>query len=345
MIWLTWRQFRAQSIAAAAALVATAVALGLTGAHVAHLYAASGAAACHGGGCAAATARFLAVVNAGLGDHLPLLFGTAMIAIPVILGIFWGAPLVARELETRTGLLVWNQSVSRTRWLAIKLGLVGLAVMAVAGLLSLMVTWAASPIDRVNMNWLQPAVFSERGVVPVGYATFAFALAVTAGMLIRRTVPAMAVTLTVFTAIQFAMRALRAHLIAPLHSIAPIQGVNGMVVSVRPGGTGSLTVYPAGSTLPGAWTYSAQTVNAAGHVVRTVPLTATGSLSVRSCGGPEGTSVTCIDALVRHGYRQLVTYQPASRFWEFQWYETAIFVALACALAGLCCWWIRRRVS
>ncbi len=78
--------------------------------------------------------------------------------------------------------------------------------MAAAGLFSLLVTWSASRIDKLNMNWLQPSVFSERGIAPIGYAAFAFALGVLAGMLIRRTVPAMAVTLVIFTAVQFVMR-------------------------------------------------------------------------------------------------------------------------------------------
>src|ERR1700722_2964651 len=346
MMWLTWRQFRAQSIAAAAALAATAIALGLAGAHLAHLYATSGVAACHAShDCATATVNFTNLLNAGFANHLPLLFGTALIAIPAIIGIFWGAPLVSRELETGTYRLVWNQSVSRTRWLATKLGLVGLASMAAAGLFSLLVTWSASRIDAVNLNWLQPAVFSERGIVPIGYAAFAFALPVTAGVLSRRTLPAMAVTLVVFTAVQFGMRALRAHLIAPLHAIVPIQGMDGMTLSTGPAGTGSLTLYPAAGNIPGAWIYSSQVVNSAGHVVQRLPLAAGGSLSPNSCAGPNGAASSCLAGLAQHGYRQLVTYQPASRFWVFQWYETAIFVALACALAGLCFWWIRQRLS
>jgi LPXTG-motif cell wall-anchored protein len=39
-----------------------------------------------------------------------------------------------------------------------------------------------------------------------------------------------------------------------------------------------------------------------------------------------------------------VTYQPASRFWTLQWIETSVFVALGLILAGLCFWWIRRRL-
>ena len=133
--------------------------------------------------------------------------------MPALIGVFWGAPLVARELETGTYRLAWNQSVTRTRWLAVKLGLIGLAAMAAAGLLSLMVTWWSSPIDQAlaargpqraqRRNRFAPLLFGARGIVPIGYAAFAFALGVTVGVLIRRTLPAMATTLAVFVAVRW----------------------------------------------------------------------------------------------------------------------------------------------
>ena len=50
----------------------------------------------------------------------------------------------------------------------------------------------------------------------------------------------------------------------------------------------------------------------------------------------------CFKRLKQAGYRQLVTYQPASRFWTLQAIETAILLALAAALTGFCFWWVRR---
>ena len=52
----------------------------------------------------------------------------------------------------------------------------------------------------------------------------------------------------------------------------------------------------------------------------------------------------CI-ATISTKYHQVVTYQPASRFWAFQTYETLLFVVASAALAGLCVWWVRRRLS
>ena len=53
----------------------------------------------------------------------------------------------------------------------------------------------------------------------------------------------------------------------------------------------------------------------------------------------------CQDALGRLHLRDVVTYQPRADSEPFQWYETAIFLAIAVALAGFCAWWLSRRVA
>ena len=67
MIWLTWRQFRTQAIVAAAALAVIAIALGVTGPHLAHLFDTSGVAACQAhGDCGKLTTSFMNQVKASL---------------------------------------------------------------------------------------------------------------------------------------------------------------------------------------------------------------------------------------------------------------------------------------
>ena len=264
--------------------------------------------------------------------------------VPALIGAFWGAPLVTRELEAGTLRLAWNQSVARTRWLAVKLGVIGLAAMAAAGLLSLMVTWWAAPIDRAGplagngsaglaQARLSPVLFGARGITPLGYAAFAFVLGVTAGILIRRTLAAMAVTLAVFAGVQAAMALwVRAHLITPLRSSIPFNPANLTELSVTNNGKISLL---AQVDRPGAWILSNQTVTAAGH-----PFTGPAPAACVTAGG---SFQSCQRALVPLHLRQLVTYEPASRYWAFQWTETALFLALAVVLAGFCYWWVRRR--
>src|SRR5262245_44635235 len=136
MTWLTWRQFRSQTWVTVGALIVVGVALLAAAKAVADLYTASGAAACHTG-CESVIENFLqqaqsgwtgVIYNAGIG----LLY-----VLPGLIGAFWGAPLVARELEAGTHRLAWNQSVTRTRWLLTKLGIVGGAAVATIGPLSL----------------------------------------------------------------------------------------------------------------------------------------------------------------------------------------------------------------
>jgi hypothetical protein len=75
--------------------------------------------------------------------------------------------------------------------------------MAVAGLCSLLVTWWTSPLD-LAVGKGPFSNFDVRGVVPVAYAAFAFALGVAAGAVIRHTVAAMGATLVLFAAVRVA---------------------------------------------------------------------------------------------------------------------------------------------
>jgi ABC-type transport system involved in multi-copper enzyme maturation permease subunit len=345
MIWLTWRQFRAAAATMLAALAALAAILALTGPGVAGDYA-TGIAACttQSGGCSDFVNRFFQ-------NHQdPFLAVTAVVLLlPALIGLFWGAPLLTRELEAGTHRLVWNQSVTRTRWLAVKLALTGLAAITAAGLGSLAVTWWSSPIDKTaaqNFPKMAPLLFGARGIVPLGYAAFAFALGVTIGMLVRRTIPAMAITLAVFLAVQIAMPLLvRPHLLPPTRSTIQITDANldGLTVQGDSGPVRVITRAPRTGAFTGAWVLSSQTVDASGHAVDTISLSRSGPC------GPSGPSQrglsACFAEIKRLGYRQQVTYQPSSRFWPFQWYETGIYTALALGLAGFCFWQIRRRLS
>ena len=110
MTWLTWRQFRAQANTAVAALVAFAILLAVTGPHIASLYATNGITGCHGDTCAGLASQFLIDLTSGRGfpllpdganSYVILYFLSVLVilAAPAIIGIFWGAPLIARELD------------------------------------------------------------------------------------------------------------------------------------------------------------------------------------------------------------------------------------------------------
>jgi hypothetical protein len=352
MILLAWRQFRTQAAGAVAVLVAVAAVAAVTGPHLIHVYNTAVVGCRARGDCSAVTAAFLQL-DTGIRAWL----GFLVILAPAIIGIFWGAPLVAREIEGGTFRLAWTQSVTRTRWLAVKLGVVGLASAAAAGLISLLVTWWASPLDQVKMNRF--ATYDQRGVVAVGYAVFAFALGVTAGVVVRRTLPAMATTMVAFiTARLMFIHWLRPRLFAPaVRSVVldPLSTGFGSSSSLLRGASPD-NLQPVTPNIPNAWITSSRIVDGAGHALTsqvlknacpTVGQGAPGPGAPSQGPVPAGVQQALHDCVVKVGatYHQLVTYQPANRYWALQWYETVIFLGAALALAGCCVWWVRRRLS
>jgi hypothetical protein len=363
LIWVTWRQSRMKAASAAVVLAAFAVLLAVTGPLLASLYARSTIGTCLGSpdDCGGFADDFLqhlygssALANSsvtGTGTYylLDLLGIVIVLVAPVVIGMFWGAPLIASEFEAGTHYLAWNQSITRTRWLAVKLTLTGLAAMVVTEALSLMQAWWATPISLavargacctpLAMNQFSPLVFATHGITPLGYAAFAFALGVTAGVLGRRAVPAMAVTLAVFAVLQVAMPLwVRPHLFPPEHTVAALSSFDSLDL---PNGGGTFTLIPDGwGSQPEAWVLSNEAVDMVGRPVSAVPADCMQALQSGKASHP-----ALLDCLASHGIRIAVTYQPASRYWDFQWTETAIYVVIALALAGYCFWRIRRRLS
>jgi hypothetical protein len=312
VIWLTWRQFRAAAIVAALALAAVAIMLALT-----------------------THQQFLGLTHV----HLLQFLSTALVGLPVLTGMFWGAPLLARELETGTYRLAWTQGVTRTRWLVVKVTMIGLASVAVNGLLSLLLTLWSSHV--VNLGRFSQAMFDERGIAPMGDAAFAFALGLTAGILIRRTLPAMVTTLVGFFAGRLVVTNwVRPHFATPLKLIA--------AAGVPQNGTGF-------NGKPGDWVISNDTINAAGKVVQPAFQCNVTTLIHRGLGSPSGPGVAVANAANRacmaksRAYtatlRQVLTYQPLSRYWTFQVYDVAVFLGVALLMIGFCLWWVRHRLT
>jgi hypothetical protein len=359
MVRLTWLQFRLQSAVAVAALAIVAIALAVTGPHLAHLYHTTVANCAAQNDCDSATNVFM------LNDpFLQNMLGPLILLVPAVIGIFWGAPLVAREIETGTYRLAWTQGVSRRRWLLVKLGIMGLASMVVAGLFSLMITWWSIPFDKINQDRFTPVTFSLRGLAPIGYAAFAFALGVTIGLLVHRILPAMALTLVIFIAIRVVvMLWVRPYFVAPLHTTQP----DTQILPPSQGTSKSIQV-GTNAALPGDWVIADQTLNAAGQVIgRNGFVGSDGRLGVGPSGvvigdlscpnlKPQGTPSATgngpspdAQALVKQcvtqlGLKEELTYQPASRYWTFQWYEMGLYLALSAALSGFSFWWVRSRL-
>lgn len=315
MIWLTWRQFRTQALVAGSALAAVAVYLVILGSRI------RGAdLTCAPSDCIVVRHDFDDAYTGQL-----QMIGVLLIAVPALIGIFWGAPLISRELEERTDRLVWNQSVTRTRWLATKLVLLTLAAVLVTGAFSLLLTWNASRYDGFLGDRFGALTFASRNVAPLGYAAFAFVLGTVVGLAVRRTLPAMALTLVVFAVVQLIVPSMvREHLMTPVTSTVKFdQEAMGRSDSFGMSPEGARII---GYTMAGAWslTGEAPVVNADGS-----PYTEQQAVACRQ--GLPSENMACMAGQNLHfSY----TYQPAGRYWPFQWIELAAYLGVTLLLAG-----------
>ena len=313
MTWLAWRQHRAQFYVGAALLAALAVLLLITGLQMASQYHSAIVACTATHSCSNQGGLFLG--NRAVGSLVIMTLGA-----PVLAGLFWGPPLVAAELETGTSQFIWMQSVTRRRWLAVKTGWMLLAAAVWGGVISTLVTWWSGPNNALHLDAFNPGRFDIMDIVPVAYALFAMALGIAAGTLLRRTLPAMAITLAGFIAVRAVI-----------------------ALWLRPHYMSAITVFykvTAGYTPPGSYWQLAQGIldpngqaistDTRGALIAGVPTSALPA----SCAPPNGAATSiapsCAQALAR--FRGFITYQPADRFWAFQGIETGIFILLAATL-------------
>jgi len=335
MIWLTWRQHRQQALAGAIGLGLLALFLLATHAGMASTFRSTGLASClahPGRDCGSLTQSF------DQRYHSLQFLAALFLVIPMLVGLFWGAPLVARELEQGTHRLVWTQSVTRRRWFFSKVALVAGGAVIGAAAFAAIVSWWTGLFVRADANRFSPGIFDIRGIVPVAYILFALALGVLVGTLIRRTLPAMAVTLGGFIAVRVLVTLFaRTHYLAAKMVTAPL--------SAGRGGFKFGFDDPAG-----AWILKQVTLDRAGAIASPGVGFDLNFLSARCPGliprpGALPTQANLASCVHRLGLHFVTTYQPASRYWAFQGIEFGIYVALAAALFLAAGWVVRRRLA
>jgi hypothetical protein len=321
MTWVTWRQYRYEGALAAALLAVLAVVLLITGLHAAQVWHSALARCARDGSCASLAGSQLSIAS-------PRVYGlvVATAAVPLLPGLFLGAPTVAQEAETGTHQFAWTQSITRHRWLAVRAGWLLLSAAVLAGAVSALATWWSGPDNALNANAFRLGRFDVIDIVPVGYAVFAMALGICAGVLLRRTVPALAVTLAGFVALRVLTSWLRLHYMTPVTAYYKLTAqwpASGSFLQVSQGVVGPNGRPPTAG--PG-------TVVVQGFPIPVACRQAYASLS-------RDALPSCVTA---RGYRGFLTYQPASRLWAFQGIETGIYVVLAAALLGVAFWAVKR---
>jgi hypothetical protein len=328
MAWVTWRQHRLALAGVATLLGALAVPLWIVGIQLHHAYAA--ATTCRPAtsiACGVLIGRFDGMDNVAS-------YGYVLQPVPALIGAFVGAPVLARELETGTFRYAWAQGFGRWRWALAKLVALGVVVAAAAGALSVLISWYYQPylatgnqaLSLSEWSPLAGGLFDLRGVGLAAWTLAAFAIGGLAGMLVRRVVPAIVATLAGYAGLAFAA---------------------GLFLRQRYG-TPLVTSNPGTWVSPGsAWVISQQWTTRGGQPVSRSVLGHVLQAAAPRLAGKGGVpkALGSVEYLVQHGYTLWTSYQPASRFWPFQWIEGGWLLALSVLLMAATVWLVRRRAA
>jgi hypothetical protein len=316
MTWVIWRQHRAESLILLVVLAVIGVFLLMTGLGLANSFQQLGQNHClglnsvssKGGPCAVLVQEFFnqyRFVQVG---------ALVLLALQLLLGALVGAPLLTREVEQRTHLLIWTQSITRTRWLAVTLPLVLGAGLLASGALLAGLSWWHDPWAQYEGSF-GTSIYDTSGPVWVATTLLALALGIFAGALTRRTVAAIFLTIALFVAIRVPVEFLwRPTFEPPVTVTSALDQPNPLALSQQD------------------WIISQGFIDARGNRSTTF----TGNCT------EEETATQCLQA---NGVQaQYVTYQPADRVWTFQWIEAGIYGGFAALALCATFWLVRRRL-
>lgn len=322
MIWVTWRQNRTEGLVVLGVLILSSIFLLFTGLNMAHDFQQSGLSNCLAHHTTSAICASLG--RAFLDQYGPFIpFASALVLLPVLLGVFVGAPLLAREFEQRTYQLVWLQSITRTRWLGVKLGVVLGTGLLGAGVLMVLLIWWYSPFSQLIGSFNQ-VTFDFSGPVLLASTVMALALGIFAGTLTRRIVFAIFLTLVLILAIRIPVEfGLRSDYEPQITVTWPLDKSDPYLTKGE---------QPPITLGVQDWNLGQGFLDAQGNKVQ----------SVRCNSSQAQTPLQCMQAA---GYRgNYLSYQPADRFWTFQWIETSIYLAISVLALGATVWLVRRRL-
>lgn len=323
LTWVTWRQHRLVLVGVLAVLGGIGVFLLVNGLAMHHAYSSLGLNTCgklDNPSCQSQLTAFQRDYGS-LTDLLP----HYLMILPGMVGVFVGAPIVAREFESGTFRFAWTQGRSRVQWIVTKLVLLGATVTALALAFSALFTWWYGPVDAITGRMAASGAYEVSGLVFAARTLFGFALGALLGLVVRRIVPAMAATAAAWFAVALtSMIFLRPLIQHPITTLG------------HPGKRGI-----AGSHVPvNANVLSDWIQDSAGHHA------SFDSLFQEAIVSSHGTipSPDQFDTwMAQHHYSQWVSYQPDSWFWHFQTIEASGYAALAVLLAIATVLILRRR--
>jgi hypothetical protein len=359
MNWLAWRQHRKQFLVIGILLaIFTAITIP-TGLHFWHTYQYA-LSACNNTGTCNQLDNELLQSNT---DQLLLHLGHfGVLILPIILGLFWGVPFLAREYADGTNKLVWTQSVSRRKWLSVKLGWILVGAATIMGAFAALDTWWFRTSNALNLDRFTMINFGSQGIVPVATAIFAVSVGIFFGALFRRTMVALGVTLflLVATVLIVVPNFVRPYYETPASYKTSLVGTAIPQIGQPSASSGNSISNSAALVLKGTIVSSSgQPLDWAkppSQCIRTAPagfvgggegvhqhaVPAPGSKQ-EALGSQNGGPVVSMNCLQSLGYEMDIKYQPSYRYWDFQRIETGLYLALSLLPIGATYWLVVKR--
>lgn len=342
MNWFAWRQHRKQFLVFGLLLTAFAALLIPTGIHDWHMYRQALS------NCAQHPALYKCNDLADTlfpnqaNSFVGITEAIGIFALPLLVGLFIGSPLLAREYEEGTNKLAWTQSISRRKWLTTQvLWILGFALLYGIAL-TLLVTWWSRTTNAVALNRFVRGRFETQGLMPVTYSVFFTAVGAMAGAWFRKTLTALALTLGVSVLCMVAVgNWLRPYYMTPVTVTSPVgPGANDAKIP------------------QGAWIISrGNLLNNNGKMVSfdlpNFPLRCQQIIQqmegsnnghgvvIRKATPGSGDPVD--DCLNNAGFHQIAKYQPSYRYWDFQRIEAGIYLGMTALAVGATYWLVLKR--
>ncbi|MFJ9690698.1 ABC transporter permease subunit [Kitasatospora sp. NPDC101183] len=264
--------------------------------------------------------------------------GWLLFALPPALGLFLGAPLLAREFESGTYRLAWTQSVSRRRWLAARLGVPLAATLLGSTVLAAVSTWWVGVIEgRFSVpgyyHWFTWLSRATTGPAVVGYCLLGVALGAAVGLVVRRVVASMAVTAVLMLGLRLAIDALGFLFTPARDAFAPAR------MAIDSGGSGA-TMFESGHLNTGtpleSYILENGLVSSDGH---RLPLPSDWTTTLA-----DGRILCPTDACRAHPdvVQAYTTYHPPGDQWPMLWTQTGLALLAGALLVGFAFLWVRR---
>jgi len=337
--WFVWRQHRKHFIIFGILLALFAALLIPTGSNFWHQYQHALATCAQNPNTPSCSDLTSSLFTSSADGFIRIASVLGTLGLPILVGLFIGSPLIAKEYEEGTNKLVWTQSVSRRKWLSVKLAwALGFALLYGIAL-AFLITWWSRTLNAMTHYRFTQGHFETQGLMPVAYSVFFTAIGFMTGAWFRKTLVSFAVTFGVFVVCMASF----ANWIRP-HYMTPVT----ITSQVGPG--------VIDREIPdGAWVLKrGDLVSKNGKEVEfdipNFPAECQKyTLDIRVPNGGHVAKVKAsgvdpvIECLNRYGFHQVAKYQPSYRYWGFQEIESGIYLGMTVLAVGATYWLVLRR--